>query len=489
MAARRAGRYELLFELARGGMGAVWVGRLVGAHGFDRLVAVKELLDTEEDPRSKESFLDEARVAAKIDHPNVLAPIELFEDGGKPYIAMELVRGVSLWRLLAALARAEEPPDCDLSAWIVMQAASGLHAAHELRGPDGRALGLVHRDVSPQNVLLGFEGRVCVADFGIAKLRKISSLKTDSGFVKGKFAYMSPEQARGRPLDRRSDVFSLGIVLHEALTGRRLFDCDSPGETALEICEEPASDPRSVRADVPEAYATIALRCLAKAPADRYESADAVARALRAALRARNASADETELRALLARVVGGERDALERRIASVADGSPALASAPVLEDGAFAATTTTVDPAPPEMTPRDDAPAAAPPPTPTPSAVPISRTPTVLGVLAAVAALGGAAGIAWSKLGPHPIVPPQMGAPTSATQDPTASPPPPTVSAPSAEPPPATTPSATAPTRPPKPNRGKPPTPPAPPPPAPAPAPPSATPSSPKGTPFRNPF
>jgi serine/threonine-protein kinase len=338
-----AGRYELLFELARGGMGVVHVAKFVGAHGFDRLVAIKELLDPDDDPRARESFLDEARVTAKIHHPNVLPTLELFEHEGLPFIVMDLVRGVSLWQLLARLAKAKELPNVDLSAWILMHVASGLHAAHELCDASGRPLGLVHRDVSPQNILLGFDGRVCVADFGIAKLRR-ATVKTESGMVKGKFAYMSPEQARGLPLDRRSDVFSLGVVLHEALTGQRLFDHDSPTETLLHIVGQPVPTPRSIRPDVPEELSAIAMQCLAKAPDERLATADALARALRSVSRTRQADADEQTLRDVLARVHSSQRDALTERLS-------ALAPADVTpQDPAQAKTT--IDAMPPVFTP-----------------------------------------------------------------------------------------------------------------------------------------
>src|SRR5579883_776159 len=244
--AGRLGRYDLLFELARGGMGAVYVGRLVGAHGFDRLVAVKRL--TREDA-DVEAFLEEARVSARISHPNVVQTFELGEEQGMPFLVMQLVEGVSLARLLSKLAARDEAIGADLAAWILAQAAAGLHAAHELRSVDGRPLGLVHRDVSPQNVLLSYEGRVYVTDFGIAKLRD-ARRSTESGVVKGKFAYMSPEQARAQPVDRRSDVFALGILLYEAIVGARLFQGESPAETVLRVVEQATPSPRAARPEV-----------------------------------------------------------------------------------------------------------------------------------------------------------------------------------------------------------------------------------------------
>jgi eukaryotic-like serine/threonine-protein kinase len=384
-----AGRYELLFELARGGMGVVHVARFVGAHGFDRLVAIKELLEPDVDPRARESFLEEARVTAKIHHPNVLPTLELFEHEGRPFIVMDLVRGVSLWQLLGRLTKAEELPNVDLSAWIVMQVASGLQAAHELCDADGRPLGLVHRDVSPQNILLGFDGRVCVADFGIAKLRR-ATVKTESGMVKGKFAYMSPEQARGHPLDCRSDLFSLGVVLHETLTGRRLFDHDSPTETLLHIVEHPIPTPRSVRPDVPEELSAIAMRCLAKVPDARFDTAKALSRALRSALRVRQADADEQMLREVLDRVHASQRDGLTERLG-------ALVPSPDREP---TQSTTIIDLVPPVFS--SVAIGSAAPPTPEASAIPMRRLPptaskTMIVLGALVLAAGAYLAVRWS--------------------------------------------------------------------------------------------
>jgi serine/threonine protein kinase len=309
--AGRLGRYELLFELARGGMGTVYVGRLVGAHGFDRLVAIKRLTGDDADV---EAFLAEARLSARILHPNVVQTFELGEHDGAPFIVMQLIEGVSLAKLLAKHVAQGEAIDADVAAWVIAQAAKGLHAAHELRSVDGRPLGLVHRDVSPQNLLLSYEGRVYVTDFGIAKLRD-SRQATQSGVVKGKFAYMSPEQARAQPVDRRSDVFALGICLYESLVGARLFQGDSPAETVLRIVEHVPKSPREVRPEVPEEIVPIVLRCLAKKREDRFATAAELADALREYLRGRHARVDETDLAALLDRTVHEERERLSETI------------------------------------------------------------------------------------------------------------------------------------------------------------------------------
>ncbi|CAN5588399.1 hypothetical protein BH09MYX1_BH09MYX1_57640 [soil metagenome] len=193
---------------------------------------------------------------------------------------MDLVRGVSLSQLLRTLLGNGERLPPSLTAWIVAEIAAGLHAAHELKADDGVLLALVHRDVSPQNVVVSYDGRVYVVDFGIAKYQGGEG-STETGTVKGKFSYMSPEQARGKPLDRRSDVFSVGIVLHELLTFQRLFAGDSPGESVLKIVQEPIPDPRSKVPDVPDELAAITMRCLERDPEARFRTAFDLERALR----------------------------------------------------------------------------------------------------------------------------------------------------------------------------------------------------------------
>ncbi len=295
----RLGRYEVLFELARGGMGTIYVGRLLGAHGVDRLVAIKRLSASTNDA-DLAAFLGEARLTARINHPNVVQTFELVEsDSGPPFLVMQLVEGVSLALLMNRLSERGRAVEPDLAAWIVANVASGLHAAHELTRVDGTPLGIVHRDVSPQNVLLSFDGRPYVTDFGVAKLHD-AERATESGVVKGKFAYMSPEQARAQAVDRRSDVFSLGIVLYEALTCERLFGGGAPAETILKILEHSPPSPKKVRGEIPDALVPIVMRCLEKRPDARYASAADLADALRAYLRGRGARVDETDLSKLL---------------------------------------------------------------------------------------------------------------------------------------------------------------------------------------------
>jgi eukaryotic-like serine/threonine-protein kinase len=359
---RRIGRYELLFELARGGMGSVWVGRLHGAHGFGRFVAIKALPCAPDFAELIPHFLDEAKVAARVHHPNVVQTLDLFEHDGEPFMVMELVRGVSLARLDAALSAAGEVLPPEVAAWIVMQAAAGLHAAHELKDPKGASLELVHRDVSPQNLLLSFEGRVYVADFGIAKFHR-DYTTTASGVIKGKFAYMSPEQACARALDRRSDVFALGVVLYEALTGTRLYSAEHPGEALLKIVNDAVPDPREARREVPAELATITARCLAKKPEDRWPTMADLADAIRAAIA--GSGADEHRASAIVRRLFPDEDRALRGQLEN--------AEAPTEIDAGDAAATLEA-----QMRPVTDVTAAP--------ALPLRRWPAVATALGIVA-------------------------------------------------------------------------------------------------------
>ncbi len=309
---RTLGRYRLLFRLARGGMGSVYAAILSGARGVERPVAIKLLNSSDKSAEDLEAFVQEARLTARIAHPNVLETFELGIEAGEPFLVMPLVRGVSLAKVLHD--RKPLPPA--LAAWIVMQVAAGLHAAHELLDDDGTPLGVIHRDVSPQNVLCSFEGRVLLVDFGVAKLFERGNA-TASGVIKGKFGYMSPEQIRGEPLDRRTDLFALGIVLHEMLTGRRLYADLTPAQATFRIATDPVPRPSEVLPDVPPELDELCVRCLAKSKSDRPASAQEVRDTLRAFLRGRGLTVDETDLAAALLPRFADVRDALEDRLRS----------------------------------------------------------------------------------------------------------------------------------------------------------------------------
>ncbi|MDF2695735.1 MAG: serine/threonine protein kinase, partial [Labilithrix sp.] len=216
----RLDRYELLGVLAQGGMGTVWLARLTGKHGFERLVALKTILATYGNDRQFcDMFLDEARIAAQVDHENVARILEIGEDRGVLYHAMELVDGESLRRLYRDIRAVGAPFPLAVALRIGADVCAGLHAVHELHGPDGMPLEVVHRDVSPQNILVTVRGTIKLIDFGVAKARERRTEDTTAGTLKGKIEYMAPEQARGERIDRRADVYAVGAVLYELLSG------------------------------------------------------------------------------------------------------------------------------------------------------------------------------------------------------------------------------------------------------------------------------
>jgi eukaryotic-like serine/threonine-protein kinase len=275
------GAYEIVAQLKRGGMATLYLAQRTGAAGFAKQAAVKVVHPhLADDPSFVEMFLDEARLSARIDHPNVVHVYELGEgDDGMFYLVMEYVDGCSLAQLLRALARAGRKLTPELATWIAMRVAAGLHAAHELPGPGGERLGVVHRDVSPQNILLAHRGYVKLIDFGIAKARGRSH-QTSTGLVKGKFRYMSPEQAGNQPVDARTDVYALGIVLWEMLTMRRLFQADDELLLLEQIRKPQVQPPSEVASDVPEALDAVVMQALAPDPDARFPTAHAFLQAL-----------------------------------------------------------------------------------------------------------------------------------------------------------------------------------------------------------------
>ena len=337
---QRLGRYELLTRLAHGGMGVVYAARLVGAHGVERLVAIKTLRPMT-GPGERAGLLAEAQLTARLHHRNIVSTIELGEIDDIPYVVMELVDGVALSRLFAVMRERGERLAPELAAWMVMQVALGLHAAHELTDTEGAPMALVHRDVSPHNVLLSTSGEAKIGDFGIAKFDGRREL-TATGMIKGKFAYMSPEQANGRDLDRRSDIFALGVLLWEALTGERLFLSETPARTLFRVSEETPRAPDSVRPEVSAALSRLTMTCLEKDPASRFASAGDLAVALRACLREQGSPVDESDLASLVRRLFGEERKrameelSVRRRIRPTSDAgrhSPSRPPPPTPED------------------------------------------------------------------------------------------------------------------------------------------------------------
>ncbi len=278
------GRYELLMPIARGGMATVWAARLKGSRGFQKIVAIKTILpDLIEDPRFNEMFLEEAKLASRIHHPHVVEIHDLGELDGVLYLVMEWVDGEPLSVVLKSATKTGGLP-LPIAVRITSEACAGLHAAHELRDEGGDLLGLVHRDVSPQNLLITFEGVVKVVDFGVAKATGSAS-STTAGQVKGKAAYMSPEQARGEVIDRRSDIFALGIALYSMSTGQHPFRGDNDAVTVQHICSRAPPDPPSrIVPGYPAALEAVVLKALAKDRHQRYATANDLLRDLDQAL-------------------------------------------------------------------------------------------------------------------------------------------------------------------------------------------------------------
>ncbi len=281
----RVGPYEPLELLAEGGMARVVVARRTGIEDFERLIALKLIRpELASDPAYVTMFLDEARINSRVRHPNVVEILDVGRDErtGIPYIAMELVLGCSLAEIMRH-ARAAIPTGVVLE--IVAQAAEGLSAAHVATANDGTHLAIVHRDVSPQNLLIGLDGVVRVSDFGVARAAQRAT-RTKTGQFKGKLAYCSPEQATGMPLDHRSDVFALGIVAWELCAGQRLFGGKpTPFETLDAILHREIPRFRELRGDLSPRAAAMLDRALDRDPARRPGSAAELAEALRDATR------------------------------------------------------------------------------------------------------------------------------------------------------------------------------------------------------------
>ncbi|MCB9611587.1 MAG: serine/threonine protein kinase [Sandaracinus sp.] len=295
VAGRVFGPYVLIRELATGGMGAVYLAREEREGGITRHVALKKIHDhLAKDTAFVTMFLDEARIASRIHHPHVCTVFEYGKVEGTYFIAMEYIRGLPMSELLHELGKESpesSPERLSLGVRLLIQACEGLHAAHELRDERGQSLQVVHRDVSPHNLFLSLDGTLRVLDFGIARAADRLA-ETTHGRVKGKFAYMAPEQALGKEVDRRSDVFALGVVLWELLTLQRLFKRDAPAETILALVNQPVAPPSSIAPDVPPELDGIALKALARDPAERYATARDLARALERTLRSGTAAAD-----------------------------------------------------------------------------------------------------------------------------------------------------------------------------------------------------
>lgn len=358
---QKLGRYQLIQRLAVGGMAEIFLARLVAAEGFEKLVVVKRILPQHAlDPELLRMFLDEARLTATLTHPHVTQVYDVGQGerdgaGEAPFFAMEYVHGANLRQLMQAQQSDGDAGSLPLehAIGIVAAAAAGLHYAHERRGPGGEELHIVHRDVSPSNVLVSFDGAVKVSDFGIAKWAH-QRTQTQEGALKGKFGYMSPEQCRGRPLDARSDVFALGTILYELTTGQAPFTAPSDFEILSKIIDGPIAPPcRPDGAPYAAPLADIVMRALARDPAERTPTAQALQLELEAFARQERLEVSTVALGALMQRLFADElaawREAqragksLGDHLAELQARRPAASAGPRTATDAFAA-----PPAPP---------------------------------------------------------------------------------------------------------------------------------------------
>jgi serine/threonine-protein kinase len=267
------GRYFLFGEIASGGMATVHFGRLSGPAGFSRTVAIKRLHPHHaKDPDFVTMFLDEARLAARIRHPNVVPTLDVVTTEGEVFLVMEYVQGESLARLLRAVRAMMTPADARITATVMAGVLHGLHAAHEARSEQAEPLHIVHRDVSPQNVLVGVDGVPRVLDFGVAKA--VGRMQTTrQGQIKGKLSYMAPEQLHGAPVTRQTDIYAAAVVAWEALTGHRLFPGETEAAIVTAILQKHLRAPSEAAAHVPFAFDRVVMRGLERDPDRRYQTA------------------------------------------------------------------------------------------------------------------------------------------------------------------------------------------------------------------------
>ena len=298
--AREFGSYQLLAKLATGGMAEIYLARPSTAQGANDLMVLKRILPhLAEDDHFVTMFRDEADLASKLVHKNVCNVLSFGQFAGTWFIAMEYLHGVPLSRMMTKLSKAGKMLDFRVVAGIICQACEGLHSAHEARDEKGALLGVVHRDVSPPNIMVTADGTVKLLDFGIAKARGANS-RTRTGTVKGKNAYMSPEQILGKPLDRRSDIFALGVVMYEMLAIKRLFHRDSDFLTFKAITEEAIPDIRDRRPDLPPGMRAALVQAMARDPAGRFDTAQAFGNAIKNSVATLGGPASGADLARLL---------------------------------------------------------------------------------------------------------------------------------------------------------------------------------------------
>ncbi|MGH1345544.1 MAG: serine/threonine protein kinase [Nannocystales bacterium] len=350
----QVGRYRLIDRLAVGGMAELFLGFTAAMHGFEKLVVLKRILPQfAENPDFVRMFLDEARLAATLDHPNIAHVTDIGEHDGSYFFSMEYVHGQSLLRVMRAVTKARRPLPLEHSLNVIIGTCAGLHYAHEKVGLDGTPLGIVHRDVSPPNLILTYDGTVKVVDFGIAKAATAKS-NTAVGTLKGKIPYMAPEQCRSEPLDRRSDIFSIGIILYELTVGRRLFQAETEIAIIQKITSGGFPPPTSVHPSYPGELEAIVMRALQLNPDARYSTARDLQIDLEEFAREYKLAISSARLGSFMEELFDEE----QRRMPVSTNLPP---PEPVPQPAA--------PPPPPAASPSPAAPTPAPPPTPAPAA------------------------------------------------------------------------------------------------------------------------
>jgi serine/threonine protein kinase len=419
------GRYQLLGLLGQGGMGRLYIAERRGIQGFVKIVALKVILPHLADSAQlREMFLNEARIAAKLEHPNIVVTYELGEFEGKYFIAMEYLPGEDFSAVVTRCQGNLRIP-IEIATALAQQAAQGLHYAHEARDAEGRPIGLVHRDVNLRNIFLTYHGAVKLLDFGVVRGRE--GQRTSPGAFKGKYGYCAPEQLDGGQVDRRTDVFCLGIVLWELLTGTPLFDGGSDAKTIDAVRSRKVEAPSALRPEIPAALDQIVLRALARDPARRFQSAHDLSEELDAFLLERDTRPSSKSLGRWLESIFGAERASLKK---AISQGAPvegtldrlAALDAPGSRPGSnsgsgpprpralwstslsgvdgdpISAIASTIPPAPSTLTG-----AAAPIPTTGAGQVPGRRGVSIPTLVGGVAVLGILALVAFRTLAPHP--------------------------------------------------------------------------------------
>jgi eukaryotic-like serine/threonine-protein kinase len=325
-------RYRVVSQIARGGMAVVYAVQRSSLGGFEKLLAMKVMLPhLAGEQRFVDMFLDEARIASQIRHANVVEVFDVGQHEGAPFILMELVRGPSLSALVQRARQAAEAPPPAFWLDVLAQAALGLHAAHETNGSDGAPLGIVHRDVSPQNILVDYDGRAKMADFGIAAARgRLAGTRT--GEIKGKFAYCAPEQlTRDRPLSRTVDVWALGVVGWELFAGRKLFKAEDEASCLWSVMNQRVPPLQTFARDLPDTAASALMACLERDSYRRTSTAKEVAEALSSAA-AELSGGRPTDVVGWLERLHGAERRTQEAHFAAALSGGVEAGSLPVNE-------------------------------------------------------------------------------------------------------------------------------------------------------------